>query len=74
VADACECGNEPSGFVKCGEHLAFYNQSTTGNRISRPFRDKCRKHDISPFTTDVRETKYLAFYEEVTKCDVAMFM
>ena len=22
VADACECGNEPSGSVKCGEILA----------------------------------------------------
>jgi len=22
VADACECGNEPSGSVKCGEFLA----------------------------------------------------
>jgi hypothetical protein len=21
VADACECGNEPSGSVKCGEFL-----------------------------------------------------
>ena len=21
VADACECGNEPSGSVKCGEYL-----------------------------------------------------
>ena len=21
VADACECGNEPSGYVKCGEFL-----------------------------------------------------
>ena len=21
VADACECGNEPSGSIKCGEYL-----------------------------------------------------
>jgi len=21
VADACECGNEPSGSIKCGEFL-----------------------------------------------------
>ena len=21
VMDACECGNEPSGFMKCGEFL-----------------------------------------------------
>jgi len=21
LADACECGNEPSGYVKCGEFL-----------------------------------------------------
>jgi len=56
------------------KHLAFYKQSTARNRISRPFRDKCRKHDISPFTTEVREIKYLVFYEKSTKCDVAMFM
>jgi len=23
VADACECGNEPSGSVKCGEFLDY---------------------------------------------------
>jgi len=27
VADACECGNEPSGSVKCGE---FLDQLQTG--------------------------------------------
>ena len=21
VADTCDCGNEPSGFIKCGEYL-----------------------------------------------------
>jgi hypothetical protein len=21
VAGSCECGNEPSGFIKCGEYL-----------------------------------------------------
>jgi hypothetical protein len=39
------------------KHLAFYKQSTTGNRISRSFRDKCRKHDISPFTTESTRNK-----------------
>ena len=24
MADACECGNEPSGSVKCGEFLDYY--------------------------------------------------
>ena len=24
MADACECGNEPSGSVKCGEFLTSY--------------------------------------------------
>ena len=26
VADACECGNEPSGSVKCGNLLTSCNQ------------------------------------------------
>ena len=24
MADACECGNEPSGSVKCGEFLDYF--------------------------------------------------
>ena len=56
------------------KYLAFYKQSTTGNRISRRLRDKRRKHDISPFTTEGRETKYLVFCEEGTKCDTAMLI
>jgi len=27
VADACECGNEPSGSVKCGEFLDYLQTS-----------------------------------------------
>jgi len=27
VADACECGNEPSGSVKCGEFLDWLQTS-----------------------------------------------
>jgi len=27
VADACECGNEPSGSVKCGEFLEYLQTS-----------------------------------------------
>ena len=27
VADACECGNEPSGSVKCGEFLDYLHTS-----------------------------------------------
>jgi len=27
VADACECGNEPSGSVKCGEFLDYMQTS-----------------------------------------------
>jgi len=27
VAEACECGNEPSGSVKCGEFLDYLQTS-----------------------------------------------
>ena len=27
VADTCECGNEPSGSVKCGEFLDYLQTS-----------------------------------------------
>ena len=32
VADACECGNEPSGSVKCGE---FLDQLQTGQLLKK---------------------------------------
>ena len=32
VADACECGNEPSGSVKCGE---FLDQLQTRQRLKK---------------------------------------
>ena len=32
VADACECGNEPSGSVKCGE---FLDQLQTGQLLRK---------------------------------------
>ena len=37
MADACECGNEPSGSVKCGEFLAYFKGVTT-------FKPFCRVH------------------------------
>ena len=34
VADACECGNEPSGSVKCGE---FLDQLQTSQLLKKDF-------------------------------------
>jgi len=32
VADACECGNEPSGSVKCGEILDWLQKPVSFSR------------------------------------------
>ena len=36
VADACECGNEPSGYVKCGEFLDQLQTSQLLKKDSAP--------------------------------------
>jgi len=40
VAEACECGNEPSGSVKCGDFLTSYkpvsfSRSTLQHGVSK---------------------------------------
>ena len=37
VADACECGNEPSGSVKCGEFLDYLQTSQLLKKDSSPW-------------------------------------
>ena len=37
MADACECGNEPSGSVKCGELLDWLQTSWLLKRDSAPW-------------------------------------
>ena len=37
VADACECGNEPSGSVKCGEFLDQLQTSQLLKKDSAPW-------------------------------------
>ena len=37
VADACECGNEPSGSVKCGEFLDYLQTSYLLKKDSTPW-------------------------------------
>ena len=37
VADACECGNEPSGSVKCGEFLDQMQNSQLLKKDSAPW-------------------------------------
>ena len=36
VADACECGNEPSGSIKCGEFLDQLQTSQLSKKDSEP--------------------------------------
>ena len=40
VADACECGNEPSGSVKCGEFLDSLQTSQLLKKDSAPWSKK----------------------------------
>ena len=47
VADACECGNEPLGSMKCGE---FLDQLQTGQLLkedSAPWSKKVSKESVS---------------------------
>ena len=37
VADACECGNEPSGSVKCGEFLDWLQTGQLLKKDSAPW-------------------------------------
>jgi len=37
LADACECGNEPSGSVKCGEFLDWLQTSRLLKKVSAPW-------------------------------------
>ena len=37
MADACECGNEPSGSVKCGEFLDWLQTSQLLKKGSAPW-------------------------------------
>ena len=37
VADACECGNEPSGSIKCGEFLDQLQTSQLLKKDSAPW-------------------------------------
>ena len=39
MADACECGNEPSGCVKCGEFLDQLQTSQLLKKDSAPWSE-----------------------------------
>ena len=43
MADACECGNEPSGSVKCGEFLDQLQTSQLLKKDSAPWSKKVSK-------------------------------
>ena len=48
MADACECGNEPSGFVKCGEFLDCCKPVS--------FTRRTLHHGVSKYVNRVRLT------------------
>ena len=39
MADACECGNEPSGSVKCGEFLEIAANQLASKKDSAPWSE-----------------------------------
>ena len=47
VADACECGNEPSGSVKCGEFLDQLQTSQFLKKDSAPWSKSVTKLDYT---------------------------
>ena len=47
VADTCECGNEPSGSVKCGEFLDQLQTSQLLKKDSAPWRKYVSKYGDS---------------------------
>ena len=48
VADACECGNEPSGSVKCGEFLDQLQTSQLLKKVSAPWSKRVNKGKVIP--------------------------
>jgi hypothetical protein len=53
--------------------LAVYERITR-NEISRRLREKYKKWDISPFTREVKEMRYLAVYEISTRNEIFLFV
>ena len=46
VADACECGNKPSGSIKCGEILDQLKPVSFSRRIVHHGVQYSRKYDL----------------------------
>ena len=46
VADACECGNEPSGSVKCGEFLDWLQTGQLLKKDSAPWMSLPHHEDV----------------------------
>ena len=46
MADACECGNEPSGSVKCGEFLDWLQTSQLLKKDSAPCSKSVRSEVV----------------------------
>ena len=51
VADACECGNEPSGSVKCGEFLDQLQTSQLLKKDSAPWSKYLLLPEVSNFVS-----------------------
>ena len=47
MEDTCECGNEPSGSVKCGEFLDWMKTGQLLKKDSAPWSKQVRKVNYS---------------------------
>ena len=64
VADACECGNEPSGSVKCGEFLDQLQTSQLLKKDSAPWSKQISNN--KKFDTIQIDSETLPSYDSVS--------
>jgi len=70
VVDACECGNEPSGSVKCGEFLDWLQTSKVLKKYSAPWSNEEVATAFCEWLPIQGLYFYLAFiFQVVPSCD-----
>ena len=56
MTDACECGNEPSGSVKCGEFLALLRVWLQyGKKATKKKKKRKKKKNVEEDDEEVKE-------------------
>jgi hypothetical protein len=67
----CSLWGTNLGLIKRSKRLAFY-ETRTGNRISRPLRDRYRKHGVCPFAREVQDISFSrSWRDKYKKCGSA---